>query len=48
MEKSVKQIIEKYGTAQTRLMDILIDTQELLGFIGKESVNEIALEPKTY
>ena len=46
MEKSVKQIIEKYGTAQTRLMDILIDTQELLGFIGKESVNEIALALK--
>jgi [NiFe] hydrogenase diaphorase moiety large subunit len=42
MEKSVKQIIEKYDTNQTRLMDILIDTQELQGFIGKEAISDIA------
>ena len=42
MEKSVKQIIEKYSCNPFRLMDILIDTQELFGFIGKAAVKEIA------
>lgn len=42
MEKSVKQIIEKYSCNPYRLMDILIDTQELFGFIGKVAVKEIA------
>jgi [NiFe] hydrogenase diaphorase moiety large subunit len=42
MEKSVKQIIEKYSCNPNRLMDILIDIQELFGFIGKNAVNEIA------
>lgn len=42
MENPVKQIIEKYGSDPNRLMDILIDIQELYGCIGTEAVKEIA------
>ena len=42
MENPVKQIIEKYGSDPNRLMDILIDIQELFGCIGTDAVKEIA------
>lgn len=42
MENPVKQIIEKYGSDPNRLMDILINIQELFGCIGTDAVKEIA------
>jgi len=42
MKNTVKQIVEKYGNDKTRLMDILIDTQETFGFIGQEAVELLA------
>ncbi len=38
----VKSILEKYGKDETRLMDILHDTQEAFGYISDQSVKEIA------
>jgi [NiFe] hydrogenase diaphorase moiety large subunit len=44
MKADVKSIINKYKKDQTRLMDILIDTQEALGYISPESVDIISEE----
>lgn len=38
MKDTVKQIVEKYNKDKTRLMDILIDTQEAFGFIAAEAI----------
>ncbi len=42
MRTTVKSIIGKYNNDKTRLMDILIDTQNELGFIPSEAVEVIA------
>jgi [NiFe] hydrogenase diaphorase moiety large subunit len=42
MKTDVQSILTRYKKDKTRLMDILIDTQEALGFISDESVDEIA------
>ena len=42
MKTDIQSILTRYQEDKTRLMDILIDTQEALGFISDESVNEIA------
>jgi [NiFe] hydrogenase diaphorase moiety large subunit len=42
MRTTVKNIIEKYNNDKTRLMDILIDTQNKIGFIPNEAVEVIA------
>ena len=42
MNKAIDAIIKKYGTDKTRLMDILIDTQDALGFIHKSATEQIA------
>ena len=42
MKTDVKSIIEKYKRDETRLMDILIDTQEALGYISKEAIDIIS------
>ena len=42
MVKTVKTIITKYGGNETRLMDILIDIQDELGFLSHETVAQIA------
>ncbi len=38
MKDTVKQILERYGNDRTRLMDILIDTQEHFGLIPPDSL----------
>lgn len=42
MEKTVRTIIQKYGGDETRLMDILIDIQEELGFLSHDTAAQIA------
>ncbi|MDY0076837.1 MAG: NAD(P)H-dependent oxidoreductase subunit E [Bacteroidales bacterium] len=42
MENTVKHIVEKYGSDRNRLMDILIDIQETIGYISSEAIEEIA------
>jgi [NiFe] hydrogenase diaphorase moiety large subunit len=42
MKDTVKQILERYGNNKTRLMDILIDIQEVSGFIPIEAITQIA------
>lgn len=42
MKKDVKSIIAKYNKDQTRLMDILIDIQDSLGFISPEAIDVIS------
>ena len=42
MRTTVKSIIAKYNNDKTRLMDILIDTQNEFGFIPSEAVEVIA------
>jgi [NiFe] hydrogenase diaphorase moiety large subunit len=42
MKADIKSILEKYGNNETRLMDILLDTQETTGYISDQSVSEIA------
>jgi [NiFe] hydrogenase diaphorase moiety large subunit len=42
MKDTVKQIVEKYSKDQTRLMDILIDTQEAFGYISGEAIGVMA------
>jgi len=42
MRTTVKNIIGKYNNDKTRLMDILLDTQNELGFIPSEAVEVIA------
>ena len=42
MEKIVQTIIQKYGGDETRLMDILIDIQDELGFLSRQTVARIA------
>jgi [NiFe] hydrogenase diaphorase moiety large subunit len=42
MEKTVQAIITKYSGDATRLMDILIDIQDELGFLSHETANQIA------
>ena len=42
MEKTVRIIIQKYGGDETRLMDILIDIQDELGFLSHETAAQIA------
>jgi len=42
MKKDVKSIIAKYKKDATRLMDILIDTQDALGYISPEALETIS------
>ena len=42
MKKDVKSILEKYNNDETRLMDILIDTQNSLGYIPPEAIDIIS------
>ncbi len=42
MATNVQNIIEKYNTDKTRLMDILIDVQSEHGYIASEVIKEIA------
>lgn len=42
MNKTVDAIIKKYSADKTRLMDILIDTQDAFGFIKKSAADQIA------
>ncbi len=42
MKKDVKSIIAKYNKDETRLMDILIDIQDSLGFISPEAIDVIS------
>jgi len=42
MDKTLDAIIQKYHADKTRLMDILIDTQEAYGFIHEEATDQIA------
>jgi len=44
MNKVVKKVVEKYKSDATRLMDILIDIQEEVGYLPKSVVSEIADE----
>ena len=46
MEKIVRQIIEKYGSDPTRLMDMLIDTQEHFGYISREAISCLSIHLK--
>ncbi len=46
MKTDVQSIVERYKKDETRLMDILIDTQEALGFISDQSIDTIARELK--
>ncbi len=46
VEKSLKEITEKYAKDSGRLMDILIDVQSEFGCISKEAVSVIASELK--
>ena len=42
MDKMVDAIIKRYNVDKTRLMDILIDTQDALGFIHEHAADQIA------
>ena len=42
MSNPIQAIIQKYGGDETRLMDILIDIQDELGFLSPETVAAIA------
>ncbi|MCK5699648.1 MAG: NAD(P)H-dependent oxidoreductase subunit E, partial [Cyclobacteriaceae bacterium] len=42
MNKTIDAIIKKYSADKTRLMDILIDTQDAFGFIQENAANQIA------
>jgi [NiFe] hydrogenase diaphorase moiety large subunit len=42
MDNAVANIMTKYNKDKTRLMDILIDTQEEYGFIPKQAINKMA------
>lgn len=42
MDKTVDAIIKKYNGDKTRLMDILIDTQDAFGFIHENAADQIA------
>ena len=42
MNGPIQAIIQKYGGDETRLMDILIDLQDELGFLSRETVADIA------
>jgi len=42
MKKDVESIIAKYNNDETRLMDILIDTQDALGYIPPEAIDIIS------
>ena len=42
MKNAIAKTIAKYNKDKTRLMDILIDTQEELGYIPKQAVSQIA------
>ncbi len=42
MDKTLDAIIKKYNEDKTRLMDILIDTQDAFGFIREEAADQIA------
>jgi len=42
MKKDVKSILAKYNKDETRLMDILIDIQDSLGFISPEAIDLIS------
>ena len=42
MKSSLQAIIEGYNKDKARLMDILIDTQDSLGYISEETIVEIA------
>jgi [NiFe] hydrogenase diaphorase moiety large subunit len=42
MKDTVKQIVEKYSKDKSRLMDILIDTQEAFGYISGEAIGVMA------
>ncbi len=44
MKKDVKSIIAKYNNDETRLMDILIDTQDALGYIPPEAIDIISAD----
>lgn len=44
MKQTVHKIVEKYSADTTRLMDILIDIQEEIGYLPKEVLEEIAHE----
>jgi len=46
MKKDIKSIIAKYKKDETRLMDILIDTQEALGYISPEAIDIISEDLK--
>lgn len=46
MKSSLQEIIKKYNSDKTRLMDILLDTQSELGYISEEAVVEIANQLK--
>ncbi len=38
MKDTVKQILKQYGSDRNRLMDILIDIQEQLGYIPSDAI----------
>ncbi|HJX70401.1 MAG TPA: NAD(P)H-dependent oxidoreductase subunit E [Bacteroidales bacterium] len=42
MKNAISKTIAKYNKDKTRLMDILIDTQEEMGYIPKQAVSQIA------
>lgn len=42
MKDTVKQILKQYGSDRNRLMDILIDIQEQLGYIPKDAIDLLA------
>jgi len=42
MKQEVRSIIEKYDKDETRLMDILMDTQEARGYISSEDIDIIS------
>ena len=41
MNKTLDAIIKKYNGDKTRLMDILIDTQDTFGFIQEKAADQI-------
>ena len=46
MESKIHNITQRYGNDKTRLMDILIDVQDEIGYIPETAINEIAKEVK--
>lgn len=44
MENLINQIISKYGTKADRLMDMLIDIQEQMGYISRAAIVTLANE----